>query len=279
MNARPGAGEVEREGRRVLRRLAQQGATLARQNARRFIVRLPDRLHPVAHCAPEIVDAFLRRGWLHKADRGAPHGGGEQSFVLSDAGFGWLRRVYCGGETFSAQHQLRGSRVIRDDEGNERRVTVNEAESPLGWLYKRAGPDGQPLISDAQFEAGERFRLDFTLARLTPRLVVDLSEPVVGGKRASKKQPQLSETVAAARQRLRRALRAVGPAFADLLLDVCCYLIPLPDAERRRAWPKRSGRIVLALALDKLVQHYGTRAKGRARAPVRAWHAPPEEGA
>ena len=42
----------------------------------------------------------------------------------------------------------------------------NEAESPLTWLRSRRGKDGKPLISEVQYFAGERLRMDFERAML-----------------------------------------------------------------------------------------------------------------
>ena len=76
-----------------------------------------------------------------------------------------------------------------------------------------------------------------------------------------------------ARQRVHQALDAVGPEFGGLLLDVCCFLKRLEDVERERAWPARSAKVVLQLALDRLARHYGyaAQSRGRKAAPIRTW--------
>ncbi|HEX8215710.1 MAG TPA: DUF6456 domain-containing protein, partial [Allosphingosinicella sp.] len=45
-----------------------------------------------------------------------------------------------------------------------RSVTVNLAESPLGWLRARR------LVSERQFAAGEQLRSDWEMAQLGPRV-------------------------------------------------------------------------------------------------------------
>src|SRR4029077_8723292 len=72
-------------------------------------------------------------------------------------------------DPFRAQHLSLARRLIATPAGHVD-VTVDEAETPLAWLVRRKGRDGQPLIQSVQFEAGERLRGDFTRAQMTPRV-------------------------------------------------------------------------------------------------------------
>lgn len=154
-------------------------------------------------------------------------------------------------------------------------VLVNDAESPLIWLARRKGKDGRRLIEPLQLQAGERLRADFTRAQLMPRVTSNWSVAVADKPRSSA-PTVFTDTMLGARQRVRHALDAVGPEFSGLLVDVCCFLKRLEDVERERAWPSRSAKIVLQLALDRLARHYGLKRelRGRSHAEIRTWLAP-----
>lgn len=153
---------------------------------------------------------------------------------------------------------------------------VNLAESPLAWLARRKDRDGRPLIDAAQLQAGERLRADFTRAGLTPRVTANWIAPVAQDRRSAGQGPgAFVDLVLAAKGRLARTLESVGPEFAGLLLDVCCFLKGLETIERERRWPPRTARIVLSLALDRLARHYGIagEARGPGHARTRVWRA------
>ncbi len=176
-------------------------------------------------------------------------------------------------DDFRARHLALAQRQITTEFGSAS-VTVDEAESPLAWLARRHGRDGRALIEPQQLQAGERLRADFTCANLMPRTTSNWANPLSSGRRgAGEGAAAATDAAIAARQRVHQALDAVGPEFAGLLLDVCCFLKGLADVERERTWPLRSAKVVLQLALDRLARHYGYAAEayGRHHAALRTW--------
>jgi len=109
-----------------------------------------------------------------------------------------------------------------------------------------------------------------------PRITSNWEAPIAHGVRNARGEAAATETMIAARQRLRRALDAVGPGFAGLLVDVWCFLKRLEDIERERRWPPRSAKVVLQLGLDRSAHHYGfaRTARGPAHAAIQTWLAP-----
>ena len=176
-------------------------------------------------------------------------------------------------DAFRGQHLELAQRQIAAEFGRAN-VTVDEAESPLAWLARRRGRNGRALIEPHQFQAGERLRGDFTRAHMMPRTTSNWSSPISSGRRGGGERASvITETTIAARQRVHQALDAVGPEFGGLLLDVCCFLKSLDDIEGERAWPARSAKVVLQLALERLARYYGlvAQARGRSHAPIRTW--------
>jgi hypothetical protein len=129
-----------------------------------------------------------------------------------------------------------------------RSVTVNLAESPLTWLHARGH------LSDRQFDAGERLRADWERAQLSPSVTMrwDVVRSPGGGDRGLAP----GERQIAAKARFDGAVGMAGPGLADVLWRVVCAGEGLPQAERALAWPARSGKLVLGLALDRVAEFY-----------------------
>lgn len=170
-----------------------------------------------------------------------------------------------------ARHLSLETRQILTEDGIAS-VLVNDSESPLAWLARRKGRDGQSLISPSQFIAGEKLRADFTRANMAPRMTADWSAHTGRSRRSGRTPTDITDAMVASRQKLGQALDACGPEFSGLLMDVCCFLRGLEDIERERHWPARSAKVVLQLALDRLARHYGFAGEPNGRpGKLRAW--------
>lgn len=159
------------------------GVYTRRNDYRRTVVKLDGR----------IVESFKEHGWIEAA-------GGR--FTLTDEGLLWLRRYRAGAEPFRQQHQLT-ERSEREVGGVRRPVVVNDGESSLGWLRRRKDRDGAPLISAAQYEAGERLRMEYERAQLMPSVTSnwDSMAPARRMRRAAPEGPAaLSDQALASRE-------------------------------------------------------------------------------
>ncbi len=135
--------------------------------------------------------------------------------------------------------------------GKRRTVTVNLAESPLGWLHARGH------IDDRLFDAGERLRADYERAQLAPS--VTMRWDPVRARTTGEQGLTASERQIAAKERFDGALREAGRGLQDVLWRVVCGSESLPDAEKALQWPARSGKLVLKLALDRVADFYRIR--------------------
>jgi len=247
---------------RILRRLSIRGARLVRRDDGSYVAESIGHRTSGERAAAAVVAGFLARGIVS--------GDADGNLILTDSGRALLRRSLAGGDAdFRAQHHDLASVVLVDDDGAPRQVRVNQDESPLSWLRRRRGRDGRPLVGAPEFAAGERLRADYARARIMPRVTANWTATVAGHRRdgGSSGVAEMTEVVIAARRRVERALDAVGPELAGLMVDFCCFLKGLEEIERERRWPARSAKIVLRLGLAALARHYGlaTQARGRDR--------------
>lgn len=130
------------------------------------------------------------------------------------------------------------------------KVAVNLAESPLTWLFARK------LISHRQFAAGEALRSDYERAALSPGVTMRWDASGVKAPRSGGIAPDRSDRQIAAKARFDAALAAAGPGLSDILWRAICAGESVPEAERALGWPTRSGRLILALALDRVADFH-----------------------
>ncbi|MGE0851375.1 MAG: DUF6456 domain-containing protein [Hyphomicrobiaceae bacterium] len=226
---------------------------------------------PDGPAVPPVVSAaaFLRarcRGWI-----AADTDGGR--YHLSAAGLKAVREARSrGARRAPGRRPDPAGRPVAGSAGGAPRAAQ---ERPLAWLRRRKDKEGQPLVTEPQFAAGERLAADYWRAHLMPRVTADWSGRANEG-RTRRAAPgvgvEIGDNVMAARQRIDRALAAVGPELSGILVAVCCHEEGLEAAERTQGWPPRSGKVVLQLALTSLARHYGLIAPRPTQAAHRLRH-------
>lgn len=275
---KPAPAEVEVAAKRYLRRLSEPGAFLmVAPGAERGGIFCAANGHrkPIAMLPVRMAAEFVSREWIRIAARGSA----SLRYRITEVGRAALRRILAEAEEarrasgfaeaqspFQAQHHLAGERLFSGEgPGTERSLRVNLGESPLGWLARRKGPDGSPFLAPDEIEAGERLRQDFEAAQIGPSVAQDWRKFLTPGDKLSGSPAGAgpAEGPRAARERVTAALDALGPGLADLALRVCGFLEGLEACEKRMGWSARSGKVVLKIALQRLVAHYGLVAVGK----------------
>ena len=198
---------------------------------------------------------------IDELDRGALVRRNKGGLALTDAGRARIARSTARARPARPARPARllAERTIDDagateppSRGARRSVTVNLLESPLGWLRARG------LIDRRQFDAGERLRGDWTMAGLGPRVTMRWDAAPSGSARRGPDAP-LDPTLAAiaAKRRFEAAVATAGKGLQDILWRVVCDGEGLEAAETALGWPKRSGKLVLIMALDRVADFYG----------------------
>ena len=255
---------VLREGRRILGRLAEADTVLAiaPDMEKAAVLRsFPDgRTLRLAVIDRAVAQAFALQDWIS-----CPKPGRVSTYLITQTGRAALKRMAAptagpgmaeAQAGFANQHRDWAERDVAD-EGEERRVRYNAAESPVQVLARRRDRDGKPFLSTELVAAAEQLRMDFELAQMGPRVTQNWERFLTGGDRGSFDPDGKSGGGARdARDRVSAALRDLGPGLGDMVLRCCCFLEGLEVAEKRMGWSARSGKIVLRIALQRLRLHY-----------------------
>lgn len=135
-----------------------------------------------------------------------------------------------------------------------RSVTVNRAESPLGWLLAHGH------VTRRQYEAGERLRFDWERAQLGQRVTMAWdAAPIAKGRGGASPAIDLDGSQIDAKRRFEAAVETAGPGLSDILWRIVCAGEGMREAETALGWPARAGKLVLTLALDRVADYYRIR--------------------
>jgi hypothetical protein len=223
---------------------------------------------------PSLINEFKRIDLilLNPSDQASPN---KRGYLLSSVGEKFLKRKLVtnmkrnenkarentraeGDNVFSRQHKSM-VRVLgpKNQKGSAQKIIVNRFESPLGWLAGHKDKGGKSFLEKRHVLAADRLRADFDMAGLNPRVTASFEGVPLSKNHKNGPSDLLPlEHQIVARRRYQQAVNAIGPGLGDVLVRACCYLEGLTDTERALGWPNRSAKLVLRLALDRLIDHY-----------------------
>lgn len=246
---------IEKEAKRVLRRMAEPNAVLgfAPDMEKAAVLReFPDgQTARTAVVDRAIAQAFALKDWI------APRKAGRiTTYEITSAGRTAFRRLIEDEDSRRngmAEAATAFQGCESDDDG-VRRLRYTLSESPVAAMGRRKDKDGKPFLEAELVVAAERLREDFELAQMGPRVTQNWERFLTGSDRSFGEAG--GRGPAAARDRVAAALRDLGPGLGDMVLRCCCFLEGLEIAEKRMGWAARSGKVVLRIALQRLRRHY-----------------------
>lgn len=237
--------------RRLGKKLLNPNSRLVAANGGGFVLLLGGKRRK----NPAKISADMLADW-RRADFLQDTGDG---YVVSAVGRAHLRR-HLGGD-FTAQHK---ADLQAGGDDTPRQV----ATTALQWMRARGRHKAYGL-NDMELQAGQRLHDDYHSAQAQPHQTMDWERPVfVDGGTGGAATP-LSDKALDAQKRLVSALAYIGPGLSDLAVELCCHELGLAAMEKKNALPRRSGKIMLKLALMRLSVHYGYQSANAAAASFR----------
>lgn len=263
----PDDATINREARRILRRLSEPGACLAvaKDMEKAVVVRdLPDgRTTRTAVLDRPIAQAMALKEWITANAKGKI-----TRYTITSAGRAALRRFLAEDESARAGFAEAPARFGEMDpdydfraefdqcESRNKRIRYYTAESPVMVLARRRDKEGEAFLSPELVGAAERLREDFELAQMGAGKEQNWDLYLTAGAQKDVAGNVNGFGPDAARARVGAALLDLGPGLGDVALRCCCYLEGMEQAEKRMGWSARSGKIVLRIALQRLKKHY-----------------------
>ena len=259
---------IDREAKRILRRLCEPGACLAvaQEMEKAVVVR---EAGDGSSTRTAVVDRPVAQAMALKDWISCDTPGRISRYTITAAGRAALKRLLADEDAvrqgfseaatpFADQHRSWGEKDCAEPGSDRtRRIRYNLAESPILAMSRRKDKDGNPFLSTDLVAAAERLREDFELAQMGPRIAQNWEKFMTGGDRiAFRGDSGIGNGPSGARDRVSAVLRDLGPGLGDVVLRCCCFLEGLEAAEKRMGWSARSGKVVLRIALQRLKRHY-----------------------
>lgn len=167
------------------------------------------------------------------------------------------------GDNHARQHRDMEERDLYVESGVKRPAAVNMGMSAFERLCRRKDKRGNPLLSSAQQEAGQRFIRDYAMAghgHVATQNYMSAGEDKTAYSGAT--EDAHIRRLDAGRN-YEAAKSAMGEGLDKAVLAVCCQGQRLEQIERTEKWASGTGLTLLRMGLTLLEKHYGTQA-GRA---------------
>lgn len=234
---------------RALQRLTAPNCVLAREPRAQVFGVFPGgdrRRRPVVRVSADEVRALEADGAIERV--------GDDVYALSAAGASRARREQASpSESFMAQHRAIGDRAVMDDDGASRMVRGHDRDSALRRLASLRDSNGAPWLSAVELNAASRLRADWDCAERGLVRGSDWASPPIGATpRAINGVDAAMAARCDAQRKVDQALAKLAPALRRVVERVCLHEQGLEAIERGEAWPARSGKVALKLALSQL---------------------------
>lgn len=207
------------------------------------------RRRPLVRLSAGDVRELVSSGAIVAVESGA--------FVLSEAGRARVAREHAApSEAYAAQHRSIIDRAVMDVDGDVRVVRGHDRDRTLRRLAGLRDSTGRAWLSSAEVEAAARLRSDWERGECG---LVRGSDWTAPPKASSARAGGMDGALAAhcdARRRVSEALAKLAPPLRAVVERVLLREEGLEALERAEAWPARSGKLALKLALAQLAAAY-----------------------
>jgi hypothetical protein len=242
----------ERSMARALERLAARNGVLApeRGGASYGVIANGDRRRrPLIRLGAAEVRELAAEGALTPADDGG--------YVLTEAGRARVARERAAPmEAYAAQHRPIIDRPVMDGDGDVRIARGYEADRVLRRLSLLRDNAGRPWLDGAELNAAARLKADWDRSGINTVRGSDWTAPPKGSAARAGGMDGLLAAHCDARRHVNDALAKLAAPLRSVVERLVLREEGLEALERAEAWPIRSGKLALKLALAQLAANY-----------------------
>jgi hypothetical protein len=242
----------ERPAARALERLAARNGVLAPERGGSSYAVIPDgdrRRKAIVRVSATTVRELVSDGALEAAGDGA--------YRLSESGQARVTRGRAlPDEAFAAQHGQIVDRPVMDCDGEVRIARGYDADRLLRRLSSMRDGAGRAWLDRDELNAAARLRADWERGEIGMVRGSDWNAPMAGSTARAGGMDGLMAARCDARRRFSDALAKLAGPLRCAVERVVLREEGLEALERAEAWPTRSGKIALKLALAQLAANY-----------------------